>query len=89
MVGLESLCEGRTSRMSQWRWVLTPMKSAAPLKAEVRSSLNKCDLHTFGHNVNMSVLSLIDYAFMLFQSKSLRNCCLELDKIYSKVYIEA
>lgn len=87
MVEVESLCERHTSRMSQWRWILTPM-NAVPVKIEVRSSEQVWSAYFLTY-VNMSVLPQIDYAFMLFQSKSLRNGCLELDKIYSKVYIEA
>lgn len=45
-------------------------------------------MEKFSH-VNMSVLFQSDYTFMLFQSESLRNCCLEPNKNYSKVYVEA
>lgn len=45
-------------------------------------------MEMFSH-VNMSVLLQTDYTFMLFQSKSLRDSCLELDKNYSHFDIEA
>lgn len=64
------------------------MKNAVCLKNQSTELSEQVRSMYFLVYVNMSVLQT-DYAFMLFQSKSLRNYCLELDKIYSKVYIEA
>ena len=43
MVRIESLGEGYTSRISQWKKKSSTMKTAVALKIKAHGPLNKCD----------------------------------------------